>query len=59
MQLRFRCTQEEKDAFERAARYSGLSLSAWTRITLREAAERRLANAADKAPWLNPLEPLP
>jgi hypothetical protein len=44
-----------KDAFERAARYSGLSLSAWLRITIREATERRLANA-DTAPWLNPLE---
>jgi hypothetical protein len=40
VQLRFRGTQEEMDAFERAARYSGLALSAWLRITMREAAER-------------------
>jgi hypothetical protein len=51
-QIRVRVELIEQAAFEQAARLSGLTLSAWTRVTLRQEAEKRLANAGKKAPWL-------
>jgi uncharacterized protein (DUF1778 family) len=51
-QIRFRTEAAEQQAFERAARLSGLTLSAWIRTVLREAAERRLSSAGEKAPWV-------
>lgn len=50
-QLRFRSEPSEQHTFKRAAHLSGLTLSAWIRAALREAAERRLANAGEKTPW--------
>lgn len=51
-QVRFRVDPTEEAGFRQAARLSGLSLSAWVRIVLREAAERRIANSGGKAPWV-------
>jgi hypothetical protein len=51
-QIRFRTEPGEQTAFEQAARLSGLTLSAWIRVTLRKEAEVRLANAGAKAPWI-------
>lgn len=50
-QLRVRLEPVEDQAFTTAARLSGLSLSAWVRMNLREAAERRLTNAGRQIPW--------
>jgi uncharacterized protein (DUF1778 family) len=51
-QIRVRVELIEQAAFEQAAQLSGLTLSAWIRTTLRPEAEKRLANAGKKAPWL-------
>ena len=53
-QLRVRLDPAEEAGFKLAAHMAGLSLSAWVRTHLREAAERRLANAGERAGWLKP-----
>jgi predicted HTH domain antitoxin len=40
--VKVRLTRQEKAAFSRAAELSGVTLSAWLRLRLREAAEREL-----------------
>ncbi len=50
-QLRVRADPSERAAFERAARMSGLTLSAWIRMAGREMAARQLSNAGEKIPW--------
>ena len=51
-QVRFRADPDEREAFDRAARMSGLTLSAWLRQVAREAADRRYASAGLKTPWM-------
>ena len=51
-QLRCRCSPVEREAFEDAARLCGLTLSAWVRMQLREAAERRLIVAGRAPGWV-------
>jgi uncharacterized protein (DUF1778 family) len=53
MLIKARVGEDERAGFEEAARISGLRLSAWMRTTLRQEAERRLANAGKKVPWLD------
>lgn len=52
-QLRVRLSQRERDAFEEAARLSGLTLSAWARLAARELATRQLVGAGRAVPWLS------
>lgn len=50
-EVRFRATDAEKDAFERAGARLGLSMSAWLRLVARKAAEELLGEPiADIAP---------
>lgn len=51
-QLRIRIDSRERRAFDEAARLSGISLSSWVRIILREAAEARLRTANKKPEWV-------
>lgn len=50
-QLRVRLTPDEDEACRRAAKLSGLSVSAWVRQALREVAERRFINVGEQVPW--------
>ncbi len=50
-QLRVRADPTEREFFERAAKFSGLTLSAWLRQACREAAARQLHSAGIKVPW--------
>jgi uncharacterized protein (DUF1778 family) len=50
-QLRIRIEPVDRAIFERAARLSGLTLSAWIRLSAREMASRQLANAGEATPW--------
>jgi antitoxin component of RelBE/YafQ-DinJ toxin-antitoxin module len=43
--LRIRVNQKEKDAFAKAAELSGLSISAWIRMALRQKATAELTTA--------------
>lgn len=52
-QLRVRLSYRERDAFEQAARLSGLSLSAWVRMASREMATRQLVGAGKAVSWLS------
>jgi uncharacterized protein (DUF1778 family) len=49
--LHVRLEPGERETFERAARMSGLSLSAWIRLAARETAARQLAYIGEKPPW--------
>lgn len=51
-QLRVRASPSERQAFEDAANLSGLTLSAWIRTQLREAAELRLKSAGKAPGWV-------
>lgn len=51
-QLKVRTDLMERGGFERAAELTGVSLSAWVRGVLREAAERRLAVSGERPGWL-------
>lgn len=50
-QMRVRTSPEEWDGFHRAADLSGIKLSVWVRLALREAAERRLLAAGERPEW--------
>ncbi|HZT50876.1 MAG TPA: hypothetical protein VFA22_03035 [Stellaceae bacterium] len=50
-QLRIRCDPAERAVYERAARLSGLTLSAWLRMAARELATRQLHLAGETPPW--------
>lgn len=50
-QVRVRVPPLEREAYERAARMSGLTLSAWLRLAAREMAARQFANAGVAVPW--------
>jgi len=52
---RLRLSPDEKEAFQEAASMSGLSLSAWIRARLRQAAIRELENAGRPVPFIRPL----
>jgi hypothetical protein len=54
--LQIRLNQQEKEAFERAAELSGISLSAWVRERLRSTSIRELENAGIKVPFVNRLQ---
>ena len=43
----------EKEAFEQAASVSGMTLSSWTRVRLRQAAITDLEDAARPIPFLS------
>ena len=51
--LQVRVEAEERSAFQRAADLSGITVSEWVRMQLRQAAERRLANVGETAPWVD------
>lgn len=48
-----RTSPDEKEAFERAAEISGLSLSAWIRQRLRKASASELKSNGEKAKFLD------
>jgi uncharacterized protein (DUF1778 family) len=50
--IQIRLTPSEKQAFENAAKLSGLALSAWVRSRLRKAATRELEDASRPIPFL-------
>jgi uncharacterized protein (DUF1778 family) len=50
-QLRIRLKPADRAIFERAARLSDLTLSAWIRLSAREMASRQLANAGEPPSW--------
>lgn len=50
-QVRIRVAPAERGAYERAARMSGLTLSAWLRLAAREMVARQFANAGEQVPW--------
>jgi hypothetical protein len=49
--LRFRANASERNAFQQAADIAGLSLSAWARMVMREAATAALARAGQSPPF--------
>jgi uncharacterized protein (DUF1778 family) len=49
--VRLRLTPEEKQAFERAAELSGLTLSAWVRERLRRAARIEMEEMGERVPF--------
>jgi len=51
-QVRMRLLPEEKEAFQEAARLSGLTLSGWMRVVSRQAAEARLGVAGKQPAWV-------
>jgi uncharacterized protein (DUF1778 family) len=51
-QLRLRVEPKDRVVFERAARLSGLTLSAWVRQAMRASAARELRAAGEEVPWL-------
>jgi uncharacterized protein (DUF1778 family) len=50
--IQIRAAQSEKEAFEKAAQLSGISLSAWVRERLRRAAIVELREAGLSIPFL-------
>ena len=52
MTLQIRLEADEKEAFEEAARLSGLALSAWVRERLRWAAIRELEGVGEPIPFV-------
>jgi predicted HTH domain antitoxin len=50
--LQVRLLQEEKDAFEDAAKLAGLSCASWMRTRLREIARKELEAAQKKVKFL-------
>lgn len=50
--LQIRLNPKEKQAFEMAADFSGIPLSAWVRERLRRAARRELQDANRQVPFL-------
>lgn len=50
--IKFRATPTEKEAFEKASRLSGLSLSAWARERLRRIVIRELTEAGVQVAFL-------
>lgn len=52
-----RTQQDEYQAFQQAARLAGVSVSAWVRERLRQAAIRELGEAGLRAPFLAHLYP--
>ena len=50
--LEVRLEPEEKEAFQRAAAFSGVGLSSWIRERLRQAARRELKGAGETAPFM-------
>jgi uncharacterized protein (DUF1778 family) len=54
--IQIRLLPNEKDAFERAAELSGISVSAWVRERLRSAAIRELESAGQTASFVAPAE---
>ena len=52
MTLQIRLQSQEKQAFEKAARLSGIALSAWVRERLRTAAIRELEGAGSDVPFI-------
>lgn len=51
--LQIRLLEQEKRAFDEAARLSGLSLSSWARERLRTRARRELKAAGKKIPFIS------
>ncbi len=49
--VRLRLTPEEKQAFERAAELSGLTVSAWTRERLRRSARIEMEEMGERVPF--------
>jgi hypothetical protein len=49
--IQARVSVEEAGAFDRAARLSGLTLSAWLRVAARELASRQLVGTGEGSPW--------
>jgi hypothetical protein len=52
MTLQIRLESDEKEAFEEAARLSGLALSSWVRERLRWAAIRELEGVGEPIPFV-------
>jgi hypothetical protein len=50
--LKLRLTAEEKEAFQEAAKLSGIALSAWIRERLRRTATRELEDAGREIAFL-------
>jgi hypothetical protein len=50
-QVRVRVEPVEHEAFRRAARMRGVTLSAWVRMAGREVVERQFANSGTPIPW--------
>ncbi len=50
--VKLRVTDQEKQGFENAAAFAGLTLSAWARERLRRAARRELDDAGLQVPFL-------
>jgi uncharacterized protein (DUF1778 family) len=50
--IQIRLTQQEKEAFEKAAKLSGISLSSWVRERLRRTAIVELREAGFAIPFL-------
>lgn len=51
-QMQVRLRQDEKAAFEKAARLSGMGLSTWVRQRLREVAKAELESAGQSVPFM-------
>lgn len=51
-QVRIRVEPMEREAFDRAAKMSGLNLSAWMRLAAREMAGRQFSNSGVEVPWV-------
>jgi predicted HicB family RNase H-like nuclease len=51
--LQIRLLEQEKQAFEEAAKLSGISLSSWARERLRTKARRELQVAGKKIPFFS------
>lgn len=56
VQIQLKILEEEKVAFSRAAKLSGMSLSAWLRVLARKAAEEELTARAEPVAFLTSLQ---
>jgi len=54
--MKIRLSDEEKQTFEKAAKLSGIAMSAWMRDRLRRAARRELQDANQPVPFLRDID---
>lgn len=52
-QVLIKLSDDEKNAFKKAAELSGLGFSAWARLRMRDAAKKELLDNGEKVDFLN------